>query len=237
MDFTPAPSVGLDEKAPWGWAIADGSPELAQRGTQPDLGCPDAGATGLSSPTWIREEEMPSRIKVAGHFFGRLATVIARSEAAVALTTLPVPEYKKLFKLVKGASHGKITSCYPKEGGRPLYGPALPDYDHPHLCSGTIERLVLLDDGRPPKASARFGGRMSETNSAIGGHGAMRGLVNIPLVAGKTGGIRNAAQLALSLMGGARDTPFRGLCVQEAADILMHTPAAEFVIPLPAVRL
>ena len=78
---------------------------------------------------------------------------------------------------------------------------------------------------------------MAETTNAAGGHGAMRGLVNIPLIAGKTGGIRHAAQLALSLMGGARDTPFRGPCVQEAADILMHTPAAEFVVPLPAVRL
>ena len=78
---------------------------------------------------------------------------------------------------------------------------------------------------------------MSQSTSANGGHGAMHGLVNIPLAAGRTGGVRNAAQLALSLMGGARDTPFRGRCVQEAADILMHTPAAEFVIPLPTVRL
>ena len=78
---------------------------------------------------------------------------------------------------------------------------------------------------------------MSEKNGASGVHDAMRWLVNIPLVAGKTGEIRNAAQLALSLMGGARDTPFRGLCVQEGADILMHTPDAEFAAPLPAVRL
>ena len=63
----------------------------------------------------------------------------------------------------------------------------------------------------------------------------MRGLVNVPLVAGKTGGIRNAAQLALSLMGAVRDTPHRGLGVQEGADILMHTPATEFVTPLPKV--
>jgi len=106
MAFTPAPVLGLDEKSPWGWAIADGSPELAQRGTQPDLRCPDAGTPGLLGQSWIREEEMPSRTKVAGYFFGRLATVVARSEAAIALTTLPVPEYRKLFKLVKGTWHG-----------------------------------------------------------------------------------------------------------------------------------
>jgi hypothetical protein len=78
---------------------------------------------------------------------------------------------------------------------------------------------------------------MAEKTGALGGHDNMRGLVNISLVAGKPGGIRNAAQLALSLMGGARDTPFKGLCIQEGADILMHTPDAEFTAPLPAVRL
>jgi hypothetical protein len=128
-------------------------------------------------------------------------------------------------------------STYPTEGGRPIYGPILPDYDFPHLCAGTVEQLMLGHDGVPPQPMARFGPRMAEKTGVVGGLFAVRGLVNVSLVEGKTGGIRNAAQLALSLMGGARDTPFQGFCVQEGADILMRTPATEFTVALPEVRL
>ena len=99
-----------------------------------------------------------------------MATVVARAEAAIALTTLSHNDYIDLFKAGTGVMRRKVTSCYPREGGRPVYGPALPDYDHPHLCADTIERLVLVDDGKPPKPAARFGPRMSEKNGASGGH-------------------------------------------------------------------
>ena len=47
--------------------------------------------------------------------------------------------------------------------------------------------------------------------------------------------MRNAAQLALSLMGAARDTPYRGVAVQEGVGVLMRAPEAEFATKLPQV--
>ena len=76
---------------------------------------------------------------------------------------------------------------------------------------------------------------MAESSRLRGGYHAVRGLVNVPLVGGKTGGVRNAAQLALSLMGAARDTPYRGVAVQEGVGVLMRAPAAEFATQLPQV--
>jgi hypothetical protein len=235
MDFHPPPSVGPEDGRPWGWAISEVSPEVGQRGTQPDLRCPEA-RVDLFKSTWHREESMPSRTKLAGYFFCRMATVVARAETAIALTTLPNSDYENLWYTNHQVNNtGEVVSSYPRDGRRPVYGPAMPDYDHQHLCVGTFERLVLADDGHPPVATARFGPNMAASIVVSGGQGAMRGMVNVPLAPGRTGGMRNAAQLALSLMGGVRDTPFVGLCAQEGADILMQAPAAEFTVDLPEV--
>ena len=234
LDLTPAPTEKPEANRPWNWAVAGGPVSLGQRGTQPDLGCPEAP----EGTTWLREDDAPERTKLAGYFFGRLATVVATAEAAVALTTLEDGEYNELFKkYTKGKSaDNKLTrGTYPPEGGRPVYGPAYPDYDHPHLCLGTVERLWLWDEGTKPPPDAAFGPRMAESGRLRGGYHAVRGLMYVPLVGGKTGGVRNASQLALSLMGAARDTPYRGLAVQEGVGVLMRAPVAEFATDLPQV--
>ena len=234
LDLTPAPTEKPEPSRPWNWAVAGGPVSLGQRGTQPDLGCPEAPEV----TTWLREDDAPERTKLASYFFGRLATMVATAEAAVALTTLEDGEYNELFeKYTKGKSaDNKLTrGTYPPEGGRPVYGPAYPDYDHPHLCLGTVERLWLWDEGAEPSPDAAFGPRMAESARLRGGYHAVRGLMYVPLVGGKTGGVRNASQLALSLMGAARDTPYRGLAVQEGVGVLMRAPVAEFATDLPQV--
>jgi hypothetical protein len=45
----------------------------------------------------MHEEEAPSRTKLAGYFFCRMATVVARMEAAIAITTLPASRVPKVI--------------------------------------------------------------------------------------------------------------------------------------------
>ena len=176
LDLTPAPTEKPEAGRPWSWAVAGGPVSLGQRGTQPDLGCPETS----DGATWIREDQAPERTKLAGYFFGRLATVVATEEAAIALTTLEDGEYNDLFKKYtkgKSADNKTLRGTYPPEGGRPVYGPAYPDYDHPHLCAGTVERLWLWDEGAEPLPEAAFGPRMAESARLRGGYHAVRGLV------------------------------------------------------------
>ena len=89
LDLTEAPQRGFSKACPWEWAIAGGSSFLAQRGTHPDVQCPDGRDARIGRFRWVRSAGMPARTRLAGYFFTRLSTIVARTEAALACMTVP----------------------------------------------------------------------------------------------------------------------------------------------------